>query len=303
MQRCPLCGNNNFAEIFPTRNLRAKKNSVSDYARCASCGALFHINSSDDVNEQNNYNERYSKTYKRFIIKLKNKLYKSFACKMYGLLSGFSHTNLPKLFSNGDALLDVGCGIGLQTKPLQKRGLKITGIDSSAQAIDFAKQISDGETFIHANLSDFTTDEKFNFIRLDNVIEHLDTPNEFLDKLKRLLKSSGKIIIFTPNAESATLKFLKGKSVSAWPGEHSVIYSEKALTQLLEKNNFRVQTIKKNTPAWWLAYNFLMLIGLGDKVTADSFLLKLLSLFFLPFTHLLNFLNLNEEIVVIADKY
>ena len=300
--KCPCCGSSEIIDEFPADNFRSEINVPASYTRCASCGSLY-MNPQMVLDERNSdYDERYRQTYEKLTKKIRRKSYRIFSCWMYGLLSGFSHVKLPRGDVAGSSLLDIGCGIGLQTKLLNKRGVKITGIDSSEQAIKLALEVNDGENFICTNFSDFNNKEKFDFIRLDNVIEHIGNPNQLLCDTAEMLKHHGKLIIFTPNADSASLKILRGKSVSAWPSEHIVLFSKKVLTDLLEKSGFEINRIRGNTPAWWLAYNFLMIIGVGKKVTADSVLLRLFSLFFLPVTYILNFLNLEEEIIIVARK-
>jgi 2-polyprenyl-3-methyl-5-hydroxy-6-metoxy-1,4-benzoquinol methylase len=298
--KCPCCGGGEIIDEFPANNCRADEKISARYARCASCGSLY-VSPSMILDKKNeDYDERYLHTYDKLVKKLKRKWFRFLACRMFGLLTGFSHINLPLEAEAGDKLLDIGCGIGLQTKQLQKKGVQITGIDSSERAIKFALKINDGEEFICVDLFEMNNCEQFDFIRLDNVIEHIEKLSEFLDKIMTMLKPDGKLIVFTPNADSASLKLLRGKSVSAWPSEHVVIFSKEGLTDLLEKSGFEIKKICGNTPAWWLAYNFFMLIGVGNKITADSFLLKVISLFFLPLSYILNFLKLEEEIVVEA---
>ncbi len=300
--KCPCCGSDEIIDKFSANNYRTKNANPASYVRCKLCGSLYVKTRSDSIDKNNNYDERYQQTYEKLIKKLRRRSHRFFACWMYGLLSGFSHIKLPCEAVEGDELLDIGCGIGLQAKLLNKRGIQITGIDNSAQAIKFAQEINDGENFVCVDFLDFNDKTKFDFIRLDNVVEHIEESGHFFERVSELLNPGGKLIIFTPNADSASLKFLRGKSVSAWPDEHLIIYSRNGLVNLLERMGFTIVKMNRNTPAWWLAYNFLMIIGVGNKVTADAFLLKIISLFFLPITFVFNFFNLEEEIIVEAVK-
>jgi len=44
-----------------------------------------------------------------------------------------------KYFSQGCSVLDLGCGTGRTSAPLQKKGLAVTGIDLSKEMIEFAR--------------------------------------------------------------------------------------------------------------------------------------------------------------------
>ena len=298
--KCPCCDSDEIIDKFPANNYRTKDADSANYVRCRSCGSLYVNSRLISIRKNDNYDERYKHTYEKLINKLKRKWYRFLACWMYGLLSGFFHIKLPLEWNAGEKLLDIGCGIGLQTKFLQKRGLKIEGIDSSSQAIKSANEINDGEEFNCKDIFELNNKEKYDFIRLDNVVEHIGNPEQLFGYILELLKLDGKLIIFTPNAGSASLKFLRGKSVSAWPDEHVIIFSEKGLIDLLERTGFEIKRVCRNTPSWWLAYNLLMVVGVGEKVTADTFLLKIISICMLPMTYILNLLNLNEEIVIEA---
>ena len=85
-------------------------------------------------------------------------------------------------------------------------GLKLAkGIDHSKTAIDSAKERAQNSrlpcNFYDKDISSFSTTERFDFIVLNDVSEHLcDAELESLfDKLSSLLKPSGEIIIHTPN--------------------------------------------------------------------------------------------------------
>ena len=103
---------------------------------------------------------------------------------------------------NPSTVLDVGCGTGDQlTTLLAERFIKIqfTGIDSDQETIQYAKDknLQKNLNFITWEKSNILT--KFDMIIASEVIEHVESPDEFIFGLGQLLSNDGKIILTLPN--------------------------------------------------------------------------------------------------------
>lgn len=100
-------------------------------------------------------------------------------------------------------LLDIGCAGGTFTHELSKKTkAKITGIDISQEAINYAK-----ETYPHLDFQVHDAahpkfpfpDQSFNTVTLLEVLEHLLNPVETLQEIKRLVKKDGQVIVLVPS--------------------------------------------------------------------------------------------------------
>lgn len=104
------------------------------------------------------------------------------------------------------AILDIGCGLGFFLWFLQKNGFTNTvGIDVSPQQIKVAESF--GVNGLHlCGWKEYLVDKpsQFDFILLDNVIEHLhkDEIVEILSNILLSLKPCGRVYVSTPNAGS-----------------------------------------------------------------------------------------------------
>lgn len=155
-------------------------------------------------------------------------------------------------FCSGETMLDIGCGVGLLTKALACHFIKVVGIDGSLIKIERARKYNSLPHihYIHKNFNYFTSNEKFDFIVASNVLEHVDEPISFLKKTKRLLESSGHLVITVPNALSLH------KRIGIYAGMiddyytltasdikkgHKRIYDKTTLTHHLQESGYKIE--------------------------------------------------------------
>lgn len=109
-------------------------------------------------------------------------------------------------------VLDVGCGFATTSQHIAKRGNRVTGIESSAEAVAVARtRISE---VIHADLQNHTLgDRRFDVIIFADVLEHLSWPIGVLRGYLDLLKDGGSVIVSLPNVGlwSVRLNLLLGR--------------------------------------------------------------------------------------------
>lgn len=99
-------------------------------------------------------------------------------------------------------ILEVGCGYGYLSYALNSRGFKVTGIDISAKAVEFALRNFENK-FLNTDIEGIAKliDDKFDLIIATEVIEHLSNPNAFLEKCIEMLNNNGNILLTTPNKD------------------------------------------------------------------------------------------------------
>ena len=92
-------------------------------------------------------------------------------------------------------LLDIGCGIGdmLAFRP------NSIGIDVNHYNIDYCLSRGLEAYFTPDEVLNFSNEE-FDSVLLDNVLEHIERPKELLMEIKRVLKSGGVLLIGVPGA-------------------------------------------------------------------------------------------------------
>jgi 2-polyprenyl-3-methyl-5-hydroxy-6-metoxy-1,4-benzoquinol methylase len=109
-------------------------------------------------------------------------------------------------------VLDVGCGFATTSQHIEKRGNRVTGIESSAEAAAVARtRVSE---VIHGDLQTHPlAGRRFDVIIFADVLEHLAWPIGVLRSYLDLLKDGGSVIVSLPNVGlwSVRLNLLFGR--------------------------------------------------------------------------------------------
>ena len=97
--------------------------------------------------------------------------------------------------SNGDRVLEIGCGQGHLTKRLAARGVDIVGIDANPNAPEIAG--TNRVVCMRAESLDFD-DEEFGAVVSVHAIEHIPQLEEALVEVSRVLEPGGKALFIYP---------------------------------------------------------------------------------------------------------
>ena len=163
---------------------------------------------------------------------------------------------ISRIIPPGRSVLEVGCGTGeiLATmKP--KRGV---GIDISKKMVDLASQKFPEYTFIHSPIEDLQLDEKFDYIIMVDVVDHVYDVVDVFKSLYRFCKPTTRIILTTINPWwDPVLLFMEKIGAKMPEGPHNFI--EKGnLRRIFEMMDFVVSysgfllLFPKRIP--WLSY-------------------------------------------------
>ncbi|MBY0463009.1 MAG: bifunctional 2-polyprenyl-6-hydroxyphenol methylase/3-demethylubiquinol 3-O-methyltransferase UbiG [Alphaproteobacteria bacterium] len=118
------------------------------------------------------------------------------------LRNAFSLSFLDPEPLKGLKILDVGCGGGILCEPLTRLGAKVTGIDASPKAIMVAKEHAmknELEIDYHCTTIESFREQDFDAIMALEIIEHVDSPGEFIKSCAKNLKKEGLFFISTLN--------------------------------------------------------------------------------------------------------
>jgi len=156
------------------------------------------------------------------------------------------------LISPGSKVLDLGCWAGrLGEKLIKEKNCEVYGVDINKKAIELAKKRLSKAFLIDLNkekeLPKLFNNEKFDYIVLVEVLEHLINPEKLLIKVKKLLKNDGKILISVPNIANweIRLKLLFGSFDYEEQGildeTHLRFFTRKSIQHLLISLGFNIE--------------------------------------------------------------
>lgn len=102
-------------------------------------------------------------------------------------------------------VLDIGCGGGILSESLARRGALVTGIDISSKLIQTAIQHANGQipnlTYLHTTAEQLakTTSHAFDVITCLELIEHVPNPVSLISACATLIKPTGQLFFSTLN--------------------------------------------------------------------------------------------------------
>lgn len=185
---------------------------------------------------------------------MKSKSVKIFNSSEYGVRIKSSKSEIvrmqkiKKLIGAGKHVLDVGCEDGEIAKILKENDNHVEGIEISKPAVRLAKKR--GIKVYEMNLeSEWTRKitKKYDLVFAGEVIEHIYDTDKFLENIRRVLKSSGELIITTPNLASLGRRILlflghnplTEVSLSKTNAGHIRYFTFSSLEKLLDIHRFK----------------------------------------------------------------
>ena len=139
---------------------------------------------------------------------------------------------------NPARILDVGCATGIFVGVAQQAGWQATGVDASEWMVSRARIRCPTAAFRVGTLDEiqFPADS-FEVITLWDVLEHVSSPRQTLDRVRNWLTPDGCLFLSVPNADSVMAR-LMGRRWVLLLREHLWYFSPVTLATLLRQAGF-----------------------------------------------------------------
>jgi SAM-dependent methyltransferase len=117
------------------------------------------------------------------------------------------HERLLALAGTPPRALDVGCSTGYLSRRLVERGASVVGIELDERAAEQARDVCE-----QVLVGDVETMElpfpagSFDVVLCGDLIEHLREPQRFLERVRPLIRSGGRIVLTTPNVANWAIR-------------------------------------------------------------------------------------------------
>jgi ubiquinone/menaquinone biosynthesis C-methylase UbiE len=142
-------------------------------------------------------------------------------------------------------ILDIGCATGNFLSKIQKinKNLDLYGIDSSKKMIDIAKSKFKNIKFYNLSAEDIDFPSNyFDVITIIETFHHLQDQNIVLEKISKILKQDGILLISEPNIDNKIInllvKFFKNFSIE----KETKFLTKEEIIKLA--SNFQLKNIK-----------------------------------------------------------
>jgi len=151
-------------------------------------------------------------------------------------------------------ILDIGCGGGLLSEPMNRLGANVVGIDASGKNIKIAKMHATKNNlkieYKNTSPENLKTNKKFDVILNMEIVEHVEDINFFINSCSKLLKKNGIMFVATLNKtlKSYIFAIVGAEYVLRWLpiGTHDweKFVKPEDLKKILTKNDLKLEKLE-----------------------------------------------------------
>lgn len=167
-------------------------------------------------------------------------------------------------------VLDIGCGFGESLAYHAARGCDAYGVEVDenikrvAERCGFKVHIGPFDPNVYS--PDF-----FDYVTMDQVLEHVVDPVETLRGVEKILRPGGKVIISTPNASGWGARLFGRRWINWHAPYHLHHFSVHSMGLAAEKAGLAVEQVRTITISEWLFYQWIHTVLFPDMGTPSAF--------------------------------
>jgi len=272
-------------------NSKRSKNLFNEIVKCSDCGHVYAKLKISNEELKKLYKSDYFDTdeyhdYKAEVISIK----KNFQ-RLLKIITKFTQN------PGNKTLVEVGSAYGYFVDEAQFVFKKVIGTEIAREPAEYASKTL-GLDVRNLDILDWNFDnQKIDIVCLWDVIEHLYSPNKYLNKISESLDINSLIALTTPDIGSLVAKIRKENWRQIHPPTHIHYFNKETITHILKINGFEVIHYGHFGRYRTLGMIFYIIFVLRIKM---PIFFKLLEFFKLD--KVITYLNLYDEMIVIAKK-
>lgn len=234
---CPLCGAGREIQIVVTPHVYGDEGHTRAFYHCLACDVRYQYPTLTPEEEARFYAAEFEK----------------FMAGRSGVSGGWEGAEnhiraneptrirrmkyLTPHMSQSASILEIGCSSGFMLFPSKEEGHECVGIEPSGV---FSEYVKNRGISVYSSVEDLAKNEpdrRFDVIQHFFVLEHIATPQAFLESQLRLLNRGGKIIFEIPNVADPLYSIYDIPAFERfyWSIAHPWYFSEASLRFLLDK--------------------------------------------------------------------
>lgn len=170
------------------------------------------------------------------------------------------------VFIPGGIIVDVGCGNGVYLNKMKSLGWRVYGVEPDSAASEPA--IRSGLDVFRGVLKDAPIkNDSSDQVTMIHVLEHLPNPLEDLSECLRILKKGGRMVIYTPNAESLAHGHFGRNFFALDPPRHLNIFTARSIRKILRDAGFTRMSVRTTPYSAPGIYDASAAISSDGKIT------------------------------------
>jgi SAM-dependent methyltransferase len=165
------------------------------------------------------------------------------------------HERLLELAGSPKRVLDVGCAAGYLSRRLAGRGAHVIGIELNESVAGAAREFCDDVLIGDVESMELPFAEgSFDAVVCGDVIEHLRDPQGFLERVRPLLSTGGRLVLTTPNVANWAMRL--GLLAGRWrygdrgilDRTHTHLFTKKTLEETLDRAGYEIVAFDVTAP-------------------------------------------------------
>ncbi len=251
---CPVCSSVSAKPLMANHDDRYAYPGTFALLKCKQCR---HIYLDIDMNPEQ-LGKLYTNYYPRKSFDVANFKPHVEANNFQAWLNG-SNSSAFRAVPKNVRILDVGCGFGQSLGYHTARGCDVYGVEADENI----RRVADKFGFkVHVGLFDDTLYEAefFDYVTMDQVIEHVTDPLSTLKGVGRILKHGGIAILSTPNAGGWGATLFGRRWINWHTPYHIQFFTRCSMLLAAKQAGLQVVKVKTTTNSEWLLYQWMHLV-------------------------------------------
>jgi len=265
---CPICGSAFSSDIGDVHDDRYGYSGYFLLRRCLECSHVYL----DAAFTSEKLSELYSDFYPRSSFRLDDYHPHKERTGLMAWLDG-TRSSAFRWVPPNVSVLDIGCGFGETLGYHKARGCEVYGVDADQNI----RRVADRFGFkVHVGLfnPDNYEPSSFDYVTMDQVMEHVQEPIEMLRGIERALKPGGIAILSMPNVEGWGAKLFQRRWINWHAPYHIQFFSARSMRHGLEKTGLILDRVVTVTSSHWLHYQWLHLLTYPPEGVPSKFWAK-----------------------------
>lgn len=250
MNECPICGSHDVSSVATLFDDRYGYPGSFPLLHCDKCAHSFL----QAAFSPEQIGELYSKYYPRSSFDIANYRPAAQHGGFVAWLDGKKSAAFRWVPENV-TVLDIGCGFGESLGYYKARGCEAWGVEADENISRVAKEYG---YKVHVGLFDPSIYDVdfFDYITMNQVIEHVTDPVTTLQGVARILKPGGIVVLSTPNASGLGAKLFGRRWINWHAPYHLQFFSVSSMKQAAAKAGLTLINTKTITSSEWLNYQW-----------------------------------------------